>query len=144
MEGPDDSLGLWPRRTEILTQWRQGGLPPLYPGIKMEWEWYRHSKVCNTLWVPGHVSAIKFTSLNKGVDYRLYTGTHPCSRPSPNTSTSQHMMSTSILGPLGRGLAAGFLLLTLAGCDRAKPPEPVSLADVPRLLQEGFKDAQGR
>ena len=53
------------------------------------------------------------------------------------------MMSTSILGPLRRGLAAGFLLLAFAGCDRTKPPEPVSLADVPRLLQEGFKDAQG-
>jgi len=53
------------------------------------------------------------------------------------------MMSTSTLGHLGRSLAAGFLLAAFAGCDRAKPPEPVSLADVPRLLQEGFKDAQG-
>jgi prepilin-type N-terminal cleavage/methylation domain-containing protein len=81
MEGPDDSLGLWPRYTEILTQWRQGGLPPLYPGIKMEWEWYRHSKICNTLWVPGHVSGIKFTGINKGVDYRLYTGDAPSQQP---------------------------------------------------------------
>jgi len=53
------------------------------------------------------------------------------------------MMTTSILGHLWRGLAAGFLLVAFAGCDRAKPPEPVSLADVPRLLQEGFKDAKG-
>ena len=34
-------------------------------------------------------------------------------------------------------------MLAFAGCDRSKPPEPVSLADVPRLLQEGFKDARG-
>lgn len=53
------------------------------------------------------------------------------------------MMPTSILGHAWRGLAAGFLLVIVTGCDRAKPPEPVSLADVPRLLQEGFKDAKG-
>jgi len=53
------------------------------------------------------------------------------------------MLFTSTLRCLWRGLAAGLLLLAFAACDRAKPPEPVSLADVPRLLQEGFKDAKG-
>ncbi len=77
MEGPDDSLGLWPGNQEILTQWRSGSLPPLYPGLKMEWEWYRHGKICSTLWVPGHVSSIKFNSFKIGVDYRWYTGEAP-------------------------------------------------------------------
>ncbi len=36
-----------------------------------------------------------------------------------------------------------FLLLAFAGCNHGKPPEPVSLADVPRLLQEGFPNARG-
>ncbi len=73
MEGPDDSIGLWPNQREILTQWRVG-LAGLYPGIRMEFEWYRHRQLCNTLWVPGHVSGIKFTTVTRGVDYKWYTG----------------------------------------------------------------------
>jgi prepilin-type N-terminal cleavage/methylation domain-containing protein len=82
MEGPDDSLGLFPNSNskQILTQWRWD-LASLYPGHKMELEWYRHGMRCNTLWVPGNVSAIKFTSFTKGVDYRWYTGDTPLEYP---------------------------------------------------------------
>jgi prepilin-type N-terminal cleavage/methylation domain-containing protein len=76
MEGPDDSLGLWPGRKEILEQWRFG-LASLYPGVKMEFEWYRHNRLCNTLWVPGNVSSLKFNGVDKGVNYRWYTGDPP-------------------------------------------------------------------
>jgi prepilin-type N-terminal cleavage/methylation domain-containing protein len=80
MEGPDDSLGLFPGQKEILTQWRYG-LASLYAGVRMENEWYRHNRRCNTLWVPGNVSSIRFTGFNKGVDYRWYTGDTPVESP---------------------------------------------------------------
>jgi prepilin-type N-terminal cleavage/methylation domain-containing protein len=79
MEGPNDSLGLFPDSTggENLYQWKVD-LAGLYPGIKMEYEWFRHDKACNTIWVPGNVSAIKYT---KGCDYRWYTGDSASSAP---------------------------------------------------------------
>jgi prepilin-type N-terminal cleavage/methylation domain-containing protein len=80
MEGPDDSLGLFPGRTEILTQWRYS-LKDLYPEHDMTKEWYRHGQSCNTLWVLGHVSGVKFTSWNRGVDYRWYSGDAPTNNP---------------------------------------------------------------
>lgn len=73
MEGPDDSIGLFPGRTECLTQWKYS-LAGEYPGVKMEYEWFRHP-TCNTLWMDGHVTAIKYTKT--GVDYRIYTGEAP-------------------------------------------------------------------
>ncbi|MBM3881779.1 MAG: prepilin-type N-terminal cleavage/methylation domain-containing protein [Verrucomicrobia bacterium] len=86
MEGGPDSLGLFPNYSQILTQWI--GQPPgsgglgvsLYQGYRFEWEWYRHSKVCNTLWAGGNVSGIKFNNY-KGVDYRWYTGVEPLEQP---------------------------------------------------------------
>jgi prepilin-type N-terminal cleavage/methylation domain-containing protein len=80
MEGGDDSIGLFPGRREILTQWRFS-LQSLYPGNPMEWEWFRHSRRCNTLWVPGHVSSIRFGGYTNGVDYRWYTGQTPLQQP---------------------------------------------------------------
>ena len=81
MEGPEDSLGLFPGATQILTQWigqpPYGGLSTYYGGHHFELEWYRHNKGCQTVWVEGHVSRIKFTSLNVGIDYRCYTGVRP-------------------------------------------------------------------
>jgi prepilin-type N-terminal cleavage/methylation domain-containing protein len=77
MEGPDDSLGLWPGKTENLTQWKYD-LASNYPRIKMEYEWFRHNRTCSTLWVPGHASLIKYT---KGCDYRWYTGDMPMQKP---------------------------------------------------------------
>lgn len=69
MEGPGDSLGLWPGYPECLTQWKND-LASLYPGYPMEREWFRHPS-CDTLWADGHVSQIKYTK--KGVDYHIYT-----------------------------------------------------------------------
>ena len=80
MEGPDDSLGLFPGSSEILTQWRFG-LRSLYPEHDMTKEWYRHNNRCETLWVMGHVSSIRFTGWNVGVDYRWYTGEAPTNNP---------------------------------------------------------------
>ncbi|MCP5517482.1 MAG: type II secretion system protein [Verrucomicrobiales bacterium] len=80
MEGPSDSIGLFPGSSEILTQWRYD-LASLYPGVKFEWEWYRHSRNCNILWVGGHASSVRFTSFDKGVDYRWYTGEPPLQQP---------------------------------------------------------------
>ena len=77
MEGQDDSLGLFPGSSECLTQWKYD-LAGLYPEEKMEFEWFRHPN-CNTLWVPGNVSSIRYTK--KGVDYRWYTGDTPETPP---------------------------------------------------------------
>jgi len=76
MECADDSLGLFPGEAEILRQWRFA-LQRLYPERQMWLEWYRHRKQCNTLWVPGHVSSIRFNGFDKGVDYRWYTSEAP-------------------------------------------------------------------
>jgi prepilin-type N-terminal cleavage/methylation domain-containing protein/prepilin-type processing-associated H-X9-DG protein len=78
MEGPDDSLGQFPGQSECLLQWKVG-LASLYPGIKMENEWWRHNRRCNTIWVDGHVSVINYSQ--KGVDYRWYTGEPPLQNP---------------------------------------------------------------
>jgi prepilin-type N-terminal cleavage/methylation domain-containing protein len=73
MDGESDTLAVWPSGPSInLNQWRQD-LKPLYPGIKMEFEWFRHSRKCDTLWAPGNVSSIPYTT-GPGVDYRWYTG----------------------------------------------------------------------
>jgi len=83
MEGLDDSIGLFPGRTRILTQWvGPGGLgQTLYNGYDFTWEWFRHNKKCQTLWIPGNVSLIPFKGLDKGVDYRWYTGDFPSNQP---------------------------------------------------------------
>lgn len=73
MEGADDSIGLFPGRTECLTQWKYD-LKQYYPERNMEFEWFRHPN-CNTLWMDGHATSIKYTK--KGVDYRIYSGEAP-------------------------------------------------------------------
>ncbi len=79
MEGSSDSLGLFPGESRILSQWTMPGssYAPLYGNYAFEWEYYRHSKGNQTAWVDGSVSRIKFTGLNKGIDYRHYTGIEP-------------------------------------------------------------------
>jgi prepilin-type processing-associated H-X9-DG protein len=81
-EGADDTIGLFPGSGSILTQWigsppPLGGLSTLYDGYDFTWEWYRHNKRCQTSWVDGHVSSIKFKGLKVGIDYRHYTGVIP-------------------------------------------------------------------
>ncbi len=79
MEGGEDSIGLFPGYSEILTQWKYA-LASLYPGFNWEWEWYRHGKKCQTLWLPGNVSRINYNG-KKGSDYRWYTGDPPLEQP---------------------------------------------------------------
>jgi len=87
MEGQEDSLGNFDGAGQILTQWIGNGPPnrsglsaEQYKGYAFENEWYRHgsNKRCQTLWVSGHVSGIKFTGLKVaqggGIDFRHYTG----------------------------------------------------------------------
>jgi prepilin-type N-terminal cleavage/methylation domain-containing protein len=81
-EGAEDSIGLFPGAGAILTQWI--GTPPpltglalLYNGYDFTWEWYRHSRMNQTIWVDGHASNIRWTGLKVGIDYRHYTGDIP-------------------------------------------------------------------
>ncbi len=83
MEGSEDSIGLFPGATYILTQW-VGNNPPPYAGLTTYYnghpfdrEWYRHSEGCQTVWVDNHVSRIRFTGFRVGIDYRHYTGVNP-------------------------------------------------------------------
>ena len=87
MEGGEDSIGVFPGTARILSQWignsapnAYGGLSGLYKGYHFDNEWYRHSRGCQTLWVDGHASRIKFTGFSgpdAGIDYRYYTGEIP-------------------------------------------------------------------
>jgi hypothetical protein len=81
-EGEEDTIGLFPGSTQILTQWI--GQPPYgglsaqyYAGYHFDNEWYRHGQGDQTVWVDGHVSRIRFTGLKVGIDYRHYTGEAP-------------------------------------------------------------------
>ncbi len=84
-EGSDDTLGLFPGNSTILNQWI--GLASLYGGRDETLGWWRHRMVagggggCNTLWVPGNVTRIKWVPRNVGIDYRYYTGERPLTMP---------------------------------------------------------------
>jgi prepilin-type N-terminal cleavage/methylation domain-containing protein len=79
MEGPEDSLGVFPGQRECLTQWKYS-LAPFYPGVKFEFEWFRHSKKnSQIMWMDGHSSTVPYTKI--GVDYRWYTGDLPLTSP---------------------------------------------------------------
>ena len=80
MEGPDDSLGLFPCNSQILTKWKPGSAyAAFYPGTDLTMAWWRHNRGCVILWSPGSVSRIRYTP--QGVDYRLYTGERPDTVP---------------------------------------------------------------
>jgi prepilin-type N-terminal cleavage/methylation domain-containing protein len=82
MEGDDDSLGLFPDETMILTQWDSTSyLQTLYPGVDLTSGWWRHDTECNTLWIPGNVSKLKKVPAKIGYDYRWYTGERPTKMP---------------------------------------------------------------
>lgn len=73
MEGKDDTIGLFPGRSECLREWKVT-YQVHYPERRMEFEYFRHPN-CNTLWMDGHASSIKYTKT--GVDYRIFTGDAP-------------------------------------------------------------------
>ena len=73
MEGRDDSCAVWDGDRECLTQWKYS-LASHYPGIKMEFEWFRHNS-CMTLTALGNAVPIKYTPV--GIDMRHYTGELP-------------------------------------------------------------------
>jgi prepilin-type N-terminal cleavage/methylation domain-containing protein len=89
MDGGDDSLSVFSDTSNatILSQWigsppDTGGLSKqYYQGYHFEWEWFRHSKKCQTVWVGGNVSVIPFRGFVRGVDFRWYTGDTPLQNP---------------------------------------------------------------
>jgi prepilin-type N-terminal cleavage/methylation domain-containing protein len=89
MDGGDDSLSLFGRGGTILSQWI-GNTPPTprgglstqyYNGYPFEWEWFRHNKKSDVLWLGGNVSIIPFKGYNKGIDSHWYTGEAPTDNP---------------------------------------------------------------
>jgi prepilin-type N-terminal cleavage/methylation domain-containing protein len=79
MEGYDDSDGLFPGVSSILSQWIQ--LSALYGGTDMTMGYWRHNNIGNILWVTGNVSKFKKVPYNIGYDYRYYTGEVPLTQP---------------------------------------------------------------
>jgi prepilin-type N-terminal cleavage/methylation domain-containing protein len=76
MEGPDDSLGLFPGNTQILAKWSPGSAySSFYSNADLTMGWWRHNRGCMILWTTGNASRIHYTP--EGVDYRLYTGERP-------------------------------------------------------------------
>lgn len=86
MDGGDDSLSTFSDGGTVLSQWigsppGSGGLSKsLYNGYPFQWEWYRHNKKSQVLWVGGNISLIPFKNY-KGIDYRWYTGEVPVDTP---------------------------------------------------------------
>lgn len=83
MDGGSDSLSTFDDQYgAILTQWIGGSAPGSYGGLSTQFydgyhfenEWYRHGKGCQTVWVDGHASRIRFTGYKGGIDHRYYTG----------------------------------------------------------------------
>lgn len=80
MQGPDDSLGLFPGNSDILSKWKSSGAyTAMYSGTDVASAWWRHNNGCMTLWVPGNASRIRYSP--KGIDYRWYTGERPSKTP---------------------------------------------------------------
>jgi prepilin-type N-terminal cleavage/methylation domain-containing protein len=78
----DDSLGLFPGESQILTQWNSTSyLQTLYPSVDLTSGWWRHDTECNTLWIPGNISRLKKVPAYIGYDYHWYTGERPKKMP---------------------------------------------------------------
>ena len=80
MDGSSDTLALWPGQSENLTQWKYS-LASYYPEQDMADEWWRHNQRCDTLWVGGNVSSIRYSFTGDTVDFRWYTGDAPVINP---------------------------------------------------------------
>jgi prepilin-type N-terminal cleavage/methylation domain-containing protein len=78
-EGSGDTLAVFPDNVPALSQWT--GMSMFYPNTDMSQGWWRHTKSCTTLWVPGNVNRIKQSASPKKVDYRWYTGERPLQLP---------------------------------------------------------------
>jgi len=78
-EGVGDTLAVFPDNVPSLSEWT--GRAMFYPQQDMTLGWWRHSKGCMTLWVPGNVGRIKQSASPKKVDYRWYTGERPLLLP---------------------------------------------------------------
>ena len=73
----EDCLGKFPGQSEVLTAWKAGSGWAAQYNLDMRNGWWRHSRGCNTVWVTGNVSKIKYVKETIGVDYRWYTGERP-------------------------------------------------------------------
>ena len=79
LEGSEDSIAFFPGATSILSQW--DGLSSLYGGYNFTWEYFRHGKKSQLLWVDGSIGLLKFKGKNFGYDYHWWTGTQPKQTP---------------------------------------------------------------
>ena len=80
-EGAEDCLGMFPGATEVLSSWKAGGGWAAQYGMDMRPGWWRHNRGCDTVWVTGTVSKIKYVKETIGIDYRYYTGERPVVMP---------------------------------------------------------------
>ena len=82
-EGPEDCLGMFPGAREVLDSWKvnSGWAAQYGAGVDMRNGWWRHGRGCNTVWVTGNVSKIKYVKETIGIDYRYYTGERPNAMP---------------------------------------------------------------
>ena len=77
----EDCLGKFPGQSEILGSWKAGSGWAVQYGLDMRQGWWRHNRGCNTVWVTGNVSRIKYIKETVGYDYRWYTGERPDEMP---------------------------------------------------------------
>ena len=82
-EGAEDCLGMFPGAREVLDSWKAntGWAAQYGVGVDMRNGWWRHSRGCNTVWVTGNVSKIKYVKETIGIDYHYYTGERPNAMP---------------------------------------------------------------
>ncbi len=78
----EDCLGKFPGESEVLADWKPGARWAGQYGLDMRNGWWRHNRGCNTVWVTGNVSKLKYVKETIGYDYRWYTGERPNVMPS--------------------------------------------------------------
>ena len=70
-------IGNFPPGTAPILYQFNIGVAPYYGGYDFTWEWFRHRKGCQTAWIDGHVSRIRFRGMTNGCDYHWYSGDAP-------------------------------------------------------------------